>query len=95
MTGYPLPSTAVPSRILRFTSGNVIANADVFIPKGYQMLYSNTTYPGMSGGSVINEDGHIVGIHGQGELTVWKLRAGNCHKNRNKSGGTNKILLRR
>ncbi|MDB4659877.1 serine protease, partial [Synechococcus sp. AH-551-C10] len=68
VTGFPLPSTAVPRRLLRFTTGNVIANADIFIPKGYQLLYSNTTYPGMSGGSVLNEDGHLVGIHGQGEI---------------------------
>ena len=65
--GFPLPSSAVPSRLMRFLKGDVIANATVAIPNGYQLLYSNPTLPGMSGGAVINAQGQLVGIHGQGE----------------------------
>ncbi|MCP9909896.1 serine protease [Cyanobium sp. BA20m-p-22] len=67
ISGFPLPSTAVPSRLLRFLDGQVIANAQVVIPNGYQLLYSNPTLPGMSGGPVFNSRGEVVGIHGQGE----------------------------
>lgn len=68
VAGFPLPSTAVPVRILRFTSGSMIANARVKIPSGYQLLYSNITFPGMSGGSVLDSNGQLIGIHGQGEI---------------------------
>jgi len=65
--GFPLPSSAVPTRLMRFLDGKVIANASVAIPNGYQLLYSNPTLPGMSGGAVLNSQGKLVGIHGQGE----------------------------
>jgi S1-C subfamily serine protease len=67
VSGFPLPTSAVPSRLFRFLKGDVIANATVAIPNGYQLLYSNQTLPGMSGGPVLNAQGRLVGIHGQGE----------------------------
>ena len=67
VAGFPLPSSAVPLRLLRFLKGDVIANATVAITNGYQLLYSNPTLPGMSGGAVLNAQGQLVGIHGQGE----------------------------
>ena len=63
VAGYPLPSSAVPTRLLRLLKGDVIANARVAIPNGYQLLYSNPTLPGMSGGAVLNDQGQLVGIH--------------------------------
>ena len=68
VAGFPLPSSAVPIGLLRFLKGDVIANATVAIPNGYQLLYSNPTLPGMSGGAVLNAQGQLVGIHGRGEL---------------------------
>jgi len=65
--GFPLPSSAVPTRLLRFLKGDVIANATVAIPNGYQLLYSNQTLPGMSGGAVLNAQGQLVGIHASAE----------------------------
>jgi Flp pilus assembly protein TadD len=67
VSGFPLPTSAVPTRLFRFLKGDVIANATVAIPNGYQLLYSNQTLPGMSGGAVLNAQGQLVGIHGQGE----------------------------
>lgn len=67
VSGFPLPTSAIPTRVLRFLKGDVIANATVAIPNGYQLLYSNQTLPGMSGGAVLNSKGQLVGIHGQGE----------------------------
>ena len=67
VSGYPLPTSAVPSRIFRFLKGDVIANASVAIPNGYQVLYSNPTLPGMSGGGVLNAQGQLVGIHASAE----------------------------
>ena len=70
VSGFPLPTSSVPSRIWRFLDGKVIANAKVAIPNGYQLLYSNPTLPGMSGGAVLNGQGQLVGIHGQGETDI-------------------------
>jgi tetratricopeptide (TPR) repeat protein len=67
VAGFPLPTSAVPTRLWRFLDGKVIANATIVIPNGYQLLYSNSTLPGMSGGAVMNSQGQLVGIHGQGE----------------------------
>ena len=65
--GFPLASSAVPLRLLRFLKGEVIANATVAIPNGYQLLYSNPTLPGMSGGAVMNAKGQLIGIHANAE----------------------------
>ena len=67
VAGFPLPTSAVPTRLWRFLDGKVIANSTVTLPNGYQLLYSNPTLPGMSGGAVMNAQGQLVGIHGQGE----------------------------
>jgi len=67
VSGFPLATSAVPSRIARFLKGDVIANATVAMANGYQLLYSNPTLPRMSGGAVLNAQGQLIGIHGQGE----------------------------
>ncbi len=67
VSGFPLPTSSIPVSVFRFLKGDVIANATVAIPDGYQLLYSNPTLPGMSGGSVLNRQGQLVGIHGRSE----------------------------
>ena len=65
--GYPLATTAVPRRIFRFVRGELIANASQAMPNGYELIYSNPTLPGMSGGAVLNQNGELIGIHGLAE----------------------------
>ena len=67
VSGFPLPSSSVNHPIWRFLDGKVVANANIEITDGYQLLYSNPTLPGMSGGSVLNKEGELVGIHGRSE----------------------------
>jgi len=67
VAGFPLASSSVPTRLLRLIKGDVIANATVAIPDGYQLLYDNQTLPGVSGGAVLNAKGELVGIHGKAE----------------------------
>lgn len=68
VSGYPLATTAVPTQLLRTLEGKVISNTSTFIPNGYQLLYTNPTLPGMSGGPVFDEQGGLAGIHGQAEI---------------------------
>jgi len=67
VSGFPLPTSAAPIRIFRLIKGVVIANANVALPDGYQLLYDNQTLPGVSGGAVLNAQGELVGIHGKAE----------------------------
>ena len=63
VAGFPLSN----SQNLRYESGGVVANAQVGIDQGYQLLYDNKTDIGMSGGALLNADGQIIGLHGRGE----------------------------
>lgn len=52
--------------IRQFTDGQISG----FLPQpleGYEMIYTNTTLAGMSGGPVLDTEGRIVGIHGLGD----------------------------
>ena len=68
VSGFPLPTASVNKSIFRFQGGNVIANSNSKLKDGYNLLYSNPTLPGMSGGSVIDESGKLIAIHGRSEL---------------------------
>lgn len=64
VAGFP----ADRDRKLKYDPGKLVANADVGIDQGYQLLYTNDTQSGMSGGVVLNRQGELVGMHGRGEL---------------------------
>jgi tetratricopeptide (TPR) repeat protein len=54
------------------TVGSLIASADVGIDQGYQLLYTNNTRSGMSGGPIFDSDYNLIGIHGRGEYNNLK-----------------------
>jgi uncharacterized protein YkwD len=62
-----MPTTSITRPALNFTPGTVSTIPDQPEKEGYQIFYSNPTLNGMSGGAVLNEDGKLVGIHGQAE----------------------------
>ena len=73
ISGFPLSTPTIPSRIFRFTEGRVIGNSTTTqLPLGYQLFYSNQTLPGMSGGPIFNTDGDLIGIHGRGETAKYE-----------------------
>lgn len=43
-------------------------NPNIFMDQGYQLIYSNNTKKGMSGGGIYTTKGALIGIHGRGEL---------------------------
>jgi Trypsin-like peptidase domain len=66
VAGYPGESSVIESGKFNCTKGEIITKNDGN-SKGYSLVYSNITRPGMSGGPVLNEYGRLVAVHGQGE----------------------------
>ena len=44
--------------------------ADPLLNEGYAWEYTNETFPGSSGGAVLDDDGRLIGINGQSEVTI-------------------------
>jgi tetratricopeptide (TPR) repeat protein len=66
--GFPLGTAAITKSIFNFTDGKVTANSSKPLSAGYNIIYTNVTLPGMSGGSVLNDQGELVAIHGRGDV---------------------------
>jgi tetratricopeptide (TPR) repeat protein len=72
VAGFPAESTSNKEVVIEggtfiVTEGKVTGKGAKGNEKGYSLIYSNTTKPGMSGGPVLNEAGELVAIHGQGD----------------------------
>ena len=65
IAGFPLRD----SNNLSLSKGIVIANSNIIFGEGYQLLYTNKTEAGISGGPALNKNGFLVGIHGRGEYS--------------------------
>jgi hypothetical protein len=68
VAGFPSLESGDGQQPLRLKLGQLEALLPGSQPDGYQLLYSNETLPGMSGGPVLNSRGELVGIHGRAEL---------------------------
>lgn len=55
-------------------SGSAISSPDIADPDndfgGYELIYTNLTHVGMSGGPVLDTEGRLVGIHGRADAKV-------------------------
>jgi hypothetical protein len=67
VSGFPIPTAAITESIWNFSEGKVTANAKRPLADGYGLVYSNNTLPGMSGGSVLDSQGKLIGIHGRAD----------------------------
>lgn len=67
VAGYPVATAAINKSVFVFRTGTVSANSTQTLDKGYSLIYSNDTLPGMSGGAVLNQNGEVVAIHGRGD----------------------------
>jgi len=67
VSGFPMPTTAITEAIWTFSEGKVTANAKRPLADGYGLVYSNNTLPGMSGGSVLDNQARLIGIHGRAD----------------------------
>jgi tetratricopeptide (TPR) repeat protein/V8-like Glu-specific endopeptidase len=70
VAGYPLATKAITDSVFVFRTGTVSANSSKVFEKGYSLVYSNDTLPGMSGGAVLNQNGELVAIHGRGDREI-------------------------
>jgi tetratricopeptide (TPR) repeat protein len=67
VAGFPAATRTISESVFVFREGKVSANSNKIFEKGYSLVYSNDTLPGMSGGAVLNSDGELVAIHGRGD----------------------------
>jgi tetratricopeptide (TPR) repeat protein len=74
--GFPVATSTINAGVFNFTKGEVTANASQSNTKGYSLIYSNPTLPGMSGGPVLNDRGEVVAIHGQGDRSLNGQKTG-------------------
>ena len=63
ISGFPFPESAETNRSFNFISGKLIANANISIKDGYQMMYSASISKGMKGSALFNINGELIGIH--------------------------------
>lgn len=66
--GFPRSTVAIDRTLFNFTEGRVTASSRQPLQGGYGLVYTNLTLPGMSGGSVLNDRGELIAIHGRGDV---------------------------
>jgi WD40 repeat protein len=66
-SGWPHPGRAITQRIYQLTKGNISGRPLESLEDGYELVYTNITRSGMSGGPVLDAQGRVIGIHGRGE----------------------------
>jgi tetratricopeptide (TPR) repeat protein/V8-like Glu-specific endopeptidase len=67
VAGFPLATAAITQSVYTFSDGKITANSSKPFDKGYSIVYSCNTLPGMSGGPVFNERGELIAVHGRGD----------------------------
>ncbi len=68
VVGYPaLEGVSGAERDLEFTQG-IVTSRPQNRPQGYTLRYNAVTRGGMSGGPVLDSNGRVIGIHGQGDV---------------------------
>jgi serine protease Do len=67
VSGWPAPGQAIKDVVRQFTGGNISERLEKPLAGGYQMVYTNVTRRGMSGGPVFDGGGRVVAIHGLAE----------------------------
>jgi tetratricopeptide (TPR) repeat protein len=68
VAGFPLTTAAITQSVYTFSDGKITANSSKPFEKGYSIVYSCNTLPGMSGGPVFNDRGELIAIHGRGDV---------------------------
>ena len=65
VSGWPKPGDTINRQIRQMTAGQISARERV--NDGYELIYTNPTRQGMSGGPILDLRGRVIGIHGRTE----------------------------
>ncbi|WP_414577671.1 S1 family peptidase [Anabaena sp. CCY 9402-a] len=65
VSGAPTPVQGIENRTVLVPDGRIVGTY-AKPQDGYALIYNNITFPGMSGGPVLDENGRLVAIHGRG-----------------------------
>lgn len=66
-SGFPFQDNLRQSKQIRYTLGNLNKILSKPLMGGYQLGYTNNIHTGMSGGSILNLQGELIGINGLGK----------------------------
>jgi S1-C subfamily serine protease len=66
VSGWPIPEQAITKPTHLVTDGRIVG-LQKGEAEGYELLYGNSTAPGMSGGPILDTSGRVIGIHGRAE----------------------------
>ncbi|MCT7986428.1 trypsin-like peptidase domain-containing protein [Laspinema sp. A4] len=67
IAGWPHPGIAITERSFQMTPGQISGRSQSGTESGYELVYTNITRSGMSGGPVLDTFGRLIGIHGRAE----------------------------
>ncbi len=66
-SGFPFDKNRQQAKKINHTIGNIKMILPSPLIGGYQFGYTNTVYNGMSGGSILNSQGELIGLNGLGK----------------------------
>ncbi len=68
--GYPGELRTEDNRYYRFFTANLVGILPKSTDNGYSLIYSGEAFPGMSGGPVYNQEGLMIGVHGEANINA-------------------------
>jgi serine protease Do len=68
--GYPGELREEDNRYYRFFTVNLVGILPKSTENGYSLIYNGEAFPGMSGGPVFNQEGLMIGVHGEANINA-------------------------
>ncbi len=68
--GYPGELREEDNRYYRFFPVNLVGILPKSTKNGYSLIYNGEAFPGMSGGPVFNQEGLMIGVHGEANINA-------------------------
>lgn len=66
--GYPGELRREDNRYYRFFTANLVGILPKSTENGYSLVYNGEAFPGMSGSPVFNQEGLVIGVHGEANV---------------------------
>lgn len=70
-SGFPFQQNLQQSQRLHYTMGNLAIILNKPLKGGYKLGYTNLVQNGMSGGSILNKKGELIGLNGLGKYPIF------------------------